>query len=390
MALGTEPYRHLYAADLTALRDLSVMAERVYVHLACGERSSACCMASCDPEHLRYSVRARRTAEVLDALAELEAAGWLVLDLSCKQAWLPVQAKRTWIVSESSATGWRNDLSRFKVSVATRQALAFIDSAPVPPPKGQAPTPDLRSRNSSSNRNSIPTVAKATVPPPFGDDVPAVSNFPDPWAKLAEQYADPLAAERYIPKGPSLTPTAALRLAQADARKAGILLPEPEPQQLVMDLPAGKPTKRSMTDSQLDAIFAQKQLAIAVDIWNEELGSKTCGPCSLKDVRKMATQLMSNLAKYTNSGGESPAKLMGWAAVRSDFHSGKALGVRTWTFQKWMTAEHLASVYADYRKDRGEGRPIMYQHERTLRDWRIEVEAAELNKKLAAVNNEAA
>jgi hypothetical protein len=165
MALGSEPYRHLYAADLTALRDLSVMAERVYVHLACGERSSACCMASCDPEHLRYSVRARRTAEVLDALAELETAGWLVLDLSCKQAWLPVQAKRTWIVSDSSATGWRNDLSRFKVSVATRQALAFIDSAPVPPPKGQRSTPDLRSRNRI--RNSIPI--------PVGIGAPAVA-----------------------------------------------------------------------------------------------------------------------------------------------------------------------------------------------------------------------
>jgi hypothetical protein len=170
MALGTEPYRHLYAADLTALRDLSVMAERVYVHLACGERSSACCMASCDPEHLRYSVRARRTAEVLDALAELETAGWLVLDLSCKQAWLPVQAKRTWIVSDSSATGWRNDLSRFKVSVATRQALAFIDSAPVPPPKGQGSTPDLRSRNRIRNSTSIP----------IGIEAPAVAVDPKP------------------------------------------------------------------------------------------------------------------------------------------------------------------------------------------------------------------
>jgi hypothetical protein len=170
MALGTEPYQHLYAADLTALRDLSVMAERVYVHLACGERSSACCMASCDPEHLRYSVRARRTAEVLDALAELETAGWLVLDLSCKQAWLPVQAKRTWIVSDSSATGWRNDLSRFKVSVATRQALAFIDSAPVPPPKGQGSTPDLRSRNRIRNSTSIP----------IGIEAPAVAVDPKP------------------------------------------------------------------------------------------------------------------------------------------------------------------------------------------------------------------
>lgn len=389
MALGTEPYRHLYAADLTALRDLSVMAERVYVHLACGERSSACCMASCDPEHLRYSVRARRTAEVTDALAELEAAGWIVLDLAAKQAWLPVQAKRTWIVSDSSATGWRNDLSRFKVSVATRQAAAFIDSAPVPPPKGHGSTPDLRSRNSSSNRNSIPTTAKAVVLPPHGDEVQAIENLPDPWAKLSQEYADPLAAQRYLPTGSKLLPKNQLKLAEADAKRAGILLPEPEPQQLDMDLPAGKPTKKPLTDAQLDAIFAQKQLAIAVDVWNEELGSKTCGPCSLKDVRKMATQLMGNLAKYCNSTGGTPALLMGWAAVRSDYHGGKTVGARTWTFQKWMTAEHLAAVYADYRKDRGEGRPIMYYHDRTLRDWRIETEAAELRKKIEAVNEAA-
>lgn len=170
MALGKEPYKHLYAADLTALRDLSVMAERVYVHLACGERSSACCVASCDPEHLRYSVRARRTSEVMDALTELEAAGWLVLDLAAKQAWLPVQAKRTRPVDEPTAKGWRNDLSRFKVSLATLQALAFIDSLTVAPSKGrQRPT---QPNNSISNSNSIPI--------PIGIGAPAVAVDPKP------------------------------------------------------------------------------------------------------------------------------------------------------------------------------------------------------------------
>lgn len=178
MALGVEPYRHLYAADLTALRDLSVMAERVYIHLACGERSSACCMASCDPEHLRYSVRARRTAEVLDALAELEAVGWLVVDLAAKQAWLPVQARRTWAGSESSATGWRNDLTRFRLSVASRQALNFIDSAPIAPSKGQSSPRPLRS--SISNSNSIPI--------PDGIGAPALPA-PEPKPKRAKTLA---------------------------------------------------------------------------------------------------------------------------------------------------------------------------------------------------------
>lgn len=163
MALGKEPYKHLYAADLTALRDLSVMAERVYVHLACGERSSACCVASCDPEHLRYSVRARRTAEVLDALTELEAAGWLVVDLAAKQAWLPVQARRTWIVSEATATGWRNDLSRFKVSLATSQALDFIDRRQQAPTKPYAGDGVLRNSNSNSKTTTNVVVGTPAV-----------------------------------------------------------------------------------------------------------------------------------------------------------------------------------------------------------------------------------
>lgn len=311
-------------------------------------------------------------------------AGWVKV-----AAGLPAGPVKMAFESELAGVAWQSDTPcipyRDRIETVSEPLSYGIDNS-------------NSNSNDNKNSNKEPSVAKATDTSPFGNEAsgpfPEVEQqepqgLPDPWAKLAEQYADPMAAERYLPKGPSLTPTAALRLAQADARKAGILLPEPEPQQLAMDLPAAKPAKKPMTDAQLDAIFAQKQLAIAVDIWNEELGSKTCGPCSLKDVRKMATQLMGNLAKYTNSGGESPAKLMGWAAVRSDFHSGKALGTRTWTFQKWMTAEHLASVYADYRKDRGDSRPIMYQHERTLRDWRLETEAAELRKKIEAVNEAA-
>ena len=372
MALGKEPYKELYAADLTALRDLSVMAERVYIHLACGERSSACCVSSCDPEHLRYSVRARRTAEVMDALAELESAGWLVLDLPMKQAWLPVQARRTWAGSESSATGWRNDLSRFRLSVASRQALNFIDTAPIAPSKGQSSPRPLSNSISSSISNRIPAVAKATATSaaaaeagaiaiePQADEVDPFANQPDPWANIKPTVIDEVDLD-YRPEV-KLTPEAQARL---DAAR-----------QQTLTLTAPKPSK-TLTPGQQDAIFAKKRMAATVDLWNELLGKKSCGPCSHKEVAKMATQLMQNLAKYVSSEpGCDGSALIGWAAAKSEYHSGRS-GKRTWTLQQWLTTEHLAQVFADYRNERGDERKIRYLPERTLRDWREAEETRE-------------
>lgn len=173
MGLGKEPYRHIYPADLTALRSVSPLAERAYLHLAFGERSSACCVTSVDPEWLRYSLRARRTSEVLDALAELEAAGWLVWDREALQGWLPVQAKRSWSDSETSATGWRNDLERFKPSLAKSQARAFIDSAPIAPSKGKRSATHLSSSNriSTSTSSETPIGVPAVAAAPVASDV---------------------------------------------------------------------------------------------------------------------------------------------------------------------------------------------------------------------------
>lgn len=379
MALGKEPYKELYAADLTALRDLSVMAERVYIHLACGERSSACCVASCDPEHLRYSVRARRTAEVMDALAELEAAGWLVLDLPMKQAWLPVQARRTWTGSESSATGWRNDLSRFRLSVASRQALNFIDTAPIAPSKGQSSPRPLSNSISSSISNRIPAVAKATATlaapdvtrlalpmeaEPQADEVDPFADQPDPWSNIKPTVIDEVDLD-YRPEV-KLTPEAQDRIDRLKAEQA----------QQTLTLTAPKQSK-TLTSAQQDAIFAKKRMAATVDLWNELLGKTTCGPCSHKEVAKMATQLMSNLAKYVSSEpGRDGSALIGWANAKSEYHSGRS-GKRTWTLQQWLTTEHLAQVFADYRNERGDERKIRYLPERTLRDWREAEEARE-------------
>lgn len=390
MALGKEPYKHLYAADLTALRELSVMAERVYVHLACGERSSACCVASCDPEHLRYSVRARRTAEVTDALTELEAAGWLVLDLPMKQAWLPVQARRTWIVSEASATGWRNDLSRFKSSLATLQATEFIEAAAIAPDKGRQRTTELRSSISSSNRSSISTVAKATVTSPFpaneaNGPFPAVEQqeppqTDDPWAKLSQQYADPLLAHNpdHRPKS-KLLPHLQHKLAVSDAVAKGIL--PPEPQQLAMDLPAGKPAKKPLSDAQLDAIFAKRKMMEVCNHWNQIMASKNA-PVVPKTVMAKAGTLMANFARFQHREPLEDARwLFNWAMEVDPYHSGRQ--GKPWTLQAWLSADHLSAVFAAYRTYTGEAKQFTMDIDRTLRDWRLAVETAELNNKLA-------
>jgi hypothetical protein len=127
-------------------------------------------------------------------------------------------------------------------------------------------------------------------------------------------------------------------------------------------------------------------MAATVDLWNELLGKTTCGPCSHKEVAKMATQLMSNLAKYVSSdAGRDGSALIGWAAKKSEYHSGRIPGGRTWTLQQWLSAEHLSLVFADYRNERGDERKIRYLPERTLTDWRLAVEAQE-----AATQSEAA
>jgi hypothetical protein len=56
--------------------------------------------------------------------------------------------------------------------------------------------------------------------------------------------------------------------------------------------------------------------------------------------------------------------------------------------QGWLTADHLSAVFAAYRAHKGENKVLTMDIERTLRDWRLAVETAELNNKIAAANNE--
>jgi hypothetical protein len=162
MALGNEPYRRIYPADVVALRDVSPLAERVYMHLAFGERSRACCLVACDPEWIRLAVRTRSVPEVVAALGELVDAGWLVLDQRAKQAWLPRQASRTAHDKDSQLIGWRKEIDLFKDSEAKAQAIAFIESKVNPrptPAKGPSPSSNSISNSNSNSKTTATDVA---------------------------------------------------------------------------------------------------------------------------------------------------------------------------------------------------------------------------------------
>jgi hypothetical protein len=206
------------------------------------------------------------------------------------------------------------------------------------------------------------------------------------WLKVQEEAQDPQTNRRDFRVKPALTPEAALRIAQADAKRKGIL--PAEPQQLAMDLPAGKPTKRELTPAQLDAIFAKRKMLEVVNHWNEVMGGKNA-PCVPKTVMPMASTLMANFAKFQHREPLEDARwLFDWALAIDPYHGGT--GNKQWTLQAWLTADHLSAVFAAYRAHKGDGKMVSMDLDRTIRDWRLAVETAELNNKIAAAQNEAA
>jgi hypothetical protein len=391
MALGSNPYRKVFIDDMAKLQDLSVLAERAYIHLAFGQRSTACCLVRMKPDALRLELREHSRAKVTAALDELEAAGWLSID---RQTWtiaLPVQAQRTPSENASVSQGKWKEAQKFPPS---RQRDEVLDTIAQELARWEAQSeqrerdgvktvPRTSNRSSISSSNSIPSVPKGTDTPavanvtpwalpsePQADEVDPFANQPDPWGNIQRTVPDEV-DPNFRPQV-KLTPLAQAKRDAADAAR-----------QQTLTLTPPKPSK-TLTPGQLDAIFAKKRMAATVDLWNELLGKTTCGPCSHKEVAKMATQLMSNLAKYVSSdAGRDGSALIGWAKAKSEYHSGRA--GRTWTLQQWLSAEHLSLVFADYRNERGDERKIRYLPERTLTDWRLAVEAQE-----AATQSEAA
>jgi hypothetical protein len=396
MALGKDPYRRFCPPDLERLREsVSVLAERVYLHLALGRYSRASNATRISLDGLRVEVREHSRSKVEDALQELQAQNWLCIDWMTLTVWLPMQAQRCASDSPKTRQGYLEEIAKLPPCAQRTQAYEFAQSGAIPYGYGidtvgigyGSKKQKKKQKQEFSYAIATETAPAIAVEPRLALPVEAEPQAIEPeldqsvWADIKPTVPG-LADPDYRPKS-KLLPHLQHKLAVNDAKAKGIL--PSEPPQLAMDLPAGKP-KRALTDSQLDAIFAKRKLREVVDHWNENLAG-TNAPCDFKAVEKLAGTLMGNFAKYQHRDVFDDARcLFGWAMAVDRYHSGRDL--KKWSFQQWLSAEHLSLVFAAYRAHKGEGRQLSMDLNRTLRDWRLAVETAELNNKIAAANNE--
>lgn len=392
MALGSNPYRKVFIDDMAKLQDLSVLAERAYIHLAFGQRSTACCLVRMKPDALRLELREHSRAKVTAALDELEAAGWVSID---RQTWtiaLPVQAQRTPSENASVSQGKWKEAQKFPPSRQRDEVLNTIaeelarweaQSEQRGKDSGKTVT---RTSISSSIRSSIPSVAKATDTSATAAEAGAIANQAEPerdqsvWGNIKPTNPALLDSD-YRPQS-KLLPHLQHKLAVKDAVAKGIL--PAEPQQLAMDLPAGK-TRKPLSDTQLDAIFAKRKMLEICNHWNEVMAAKNA-PCVPKSIMAKAGTLMANVARFQHREPLEDARwLFDWAMAVDPYHSGRQ--GKPWTLQAWLSADHLSAVFAAYRTHKGDGKMLTLDLSRTIRDWRLAVETAELNNKIAEANN---
>lgn len=393
MALGSRLWRPVPVDCWEWLEDLSPLAQRTWFWLWTGPTSTPHGVVSVRPYHAAGALKTKPSA-LLVALSELEQAGRIVMQQGSQSrvdlylvGYLPAQCS----VRPVQRRGIKKGIERVDLGLPTTQALEewaiwdracrkaddSLDSA-CDEPEPQQKQKQKQEQKPENKQETSASVAKATDTPTVVDE-PADDVDSGPWAKLKAEYANPTANRPDFRIAPTLTPEAALRLAKADAVRKGILLPEA--QQLAMDLPAGKP-KRELTPAQLDAIFAKKRLQKVVNEWNEVMAGINA-PCDYKAVEKLAGTLMGNLAKYEHRDVFDDAScLFGWAMAVDRYHAGKDL--KKWSLQAWLTAEHLALVFATYRANKGDGKLLTLDLDRTIRHWRLAVETAELNNKIAA------
>lgn len=381
MALGSRLWRPVPVDCWEWLEDLSPLAQRTWFWLWTGPTSTPHGVVSVRPYHAAGALKTKPSA-LLVALSELEQAGRIVMQQGAPSridlylvGYLPAQCS----VRPVQRNGIKRGIERVDLGLPTTQAIeewAIWDRAcrkadDSLDPACAEPEPQQKQKQKQENKQDRSTsVAKATDTPAVASMTPAIANEPDPWAKLAEQYADPTVNADYRPEV-KLTPIAQAKRDAADAAR-----------QQTLTLTAPKPSKRELTPAQLDAIFAKKRLAEVVDHWNDTMASENA-PCDYKAVEKMAGTLMGNFAKYRHRDVFDDARcLFGWAMAVDRYHSGR--DTKKWSFQQWLTAEHLSLVFAAYRAYKGEAKQLTLDLDRTLRDWRLAVEEGERNNKLAA------
>ena len=291
----------------------------------------------------------------------------------------------------SNSNANRNGNGNDEPSVAKATDTSAIAAEPraiaIEPQEPQAsepqPVPHFVSKAFDPHWNPLKYLDRKPTPAPKPDPLAdSDEELAIDWGKVQEQAHDPQTNRADFRVKPNVTPEAALRVAQAEAKRAGIL--PAEPQQLAMDLPAGK-AKRELTPTQQDAIFAKRKMLEVVNHWNETMAGKNA-PCVPKTVMAMAGTLMGNFAKFQHREPLEDARwLFDWAMAVDPYHSGRQ--GRPWTLQAWLTADHLSAVFAAYRTHKGDGKMLTMDIDRTIRDWRLAVETAELNNKISEANN---
>jgi hypothetical protein len=409
MPILEHEYHPVDYRNVCDLRKVSYAARALYLELFCAAGKTKHGVVDVRPALLEEESGIPAT-QIPTLLAELVGACLIAYDAKNRIAYHAGSALRH-CYNPNIRTGWTKivaGLPAGPVKMAFESELAGVAwsvgtvSEPLAYGIGTVAEPlpyrfDNSNGNSNSNAirnsNDEPSVAKATDTSATAAEVRAIANEPDeydgpdmpnPWAKLQAEYDNPMANRADFRIKPSVTPEAALRIAQADAKRKGIL--PAEPPQLAMDLPAGKPQRKELTPGQQDAIFAKRKMLEVVNHWNEVMAGKNA-PCVPKTVMPMAGTLMANFAKFQHREPLEDARwLFDWAMAIDPYHSGRQ--GKPWTLQGWLTADHLSAVFAAYRAHKGENKVLTMDIERTLRDWRLAVETAELNNKIAAANNE--
>lgn len=389
MALGNNLWRPFPCDAWDWLQDCDPLAQRLLLWMWTGPESSACGLLRLR-EYSAAGALKSKPAAIRKALDELVQAGRVVVqssDSGRHELWLDRYLTGQTGNNSDYRQKIKREIDAFADGLAKSQAVEdweLWNSGYQQPAKSlsTARQQAVHTQHKTTEQNRTePSVAKATDTPAVAAEEPAID-----WLKVQEEAQDPQTSRRDFRVKPTLTPEAALRIAQADARRAGIM--PAEPVQLAMDLPAGKTAKRELTPAQLDAIFAKRKMLEVVNHWNEVMGGENA-PCVPKTVMPMAGTLMANFAKFQHREPLEDARwLFDWAAAIDKYHGGGPS--KQWTLQAWLTADHLSAVFAAYRAHKGDGKMVSMDLDRTIRDWRLAVETAELNNKIAAAQNEAA
>ena len=401
MALGNNLWRPFPCDAWDWLQDCDPLAQRLLLWMWTGPESSACGLLRLR-EYSAAGALKSKPAAIRKALAELVQAGRVVVqssDSGRHELWLDRYLTGQTGNNSDYRQKIKREIDAFADGVAKSQAIEdwrLWNSGyqqPVKsliPARPQAEPTQHKTTEQYKTEASVPkgTDTSATAAEPLAltlelqaDEVDPFANQPDPWADLKQKYDDPATVERYTPTGSRLLPEYQHKVAKVDAVAKGILLPEQEQAQLAMDLPAGK-TRKPLSDTQLDAIFAKRKMLEICNHWNAVMAGKNA-PCVPKSIMAKAGTLMANVARFEHREPLQDARwLFDWAMAIDPYHSGRQ--GKPWTLQAWLSADHLSAVFAAYRTHKGDSKQYTLDLDRTIRHWRLAVETAELNNKIAA------